>query len=249
MRRIFTLSCAFFLLGTSLFSCSQKAVEEETGETKNNTEITAAADSEIINTKTQDSMVFELLKLPYATDALAPAISKRTVELHHGKHLQAYVDNLNKLLPGSGLEGKELIEIVKSSDGGIFNNAGQILNHNLYFTQFSPNGGENPKGELGAAIDATWGSFDAFKAEFKTKATTLFGSGWAWLACDKDGKLVITQDKNGSNPVVDNLIPLMGIDVWEHAYYLDYENKRADHIDAVWSIIDWNVVNERYIAR
>lgn len=249
MKKIFISSCSAFLLVTALLGCSQNKNEEQTGVTENKTEIASTGDSAIINTKTENSMVFELLKLPYATDALAPVISKRTVELHHGKHLQAYVDNLNKLLPGSGLEGKELIDIVKTSEGGIFNNAGQILNHNLYFTQFSPNGGGNPTGELGVAIDATWGSFDAFKAEFKTKATTLFGSGWAWLACDKDGKLVITQDKNGSNPVVDNLIPLMGIDVWEHAYYLDYENRRADHIDSVWNIIDWNVVNERYTGR
>ena len=194
-------------------------------------------------------MKFELVKLPYATDALAPVISKRTVELHHGKHLQAYVDNLNKLIDGTPFADKDLVTIVKESDGGIFNNAGQNLNHILYFLQFSPNGGGAPTGELADAMASAFGDFEKFKAEFEAAAVTVFGSGWAWLACDKDGKLQIVKEPNAGNPVTKGLVPLMGIDVWEHAYYLDYENRRAEHLKQVWNIIDWNVVAKRYQER
>lgn len=194
-------------------------------------------------------MTFELIKLPYETNALAPVISKRTIELHHGKHLKGYVDNLNKLIQSTEFEDKDLVNIVKESSGGIFNNAGQTLNHNLYFTQFSPNGGEAPKDEIGEQIKKDFGSFEKFQEEFKKLATGLFGSGWCWLACNKTGQLEITQEPNAGNPVTKDLTPLMGIDVWEHAYYLDYENKRADHIDQVWKIIDWNIVNQRFNDR
>lgn len=190
---------------------------------------------------------FSLVTLPYASTALAPVISETTLNLHHGKHLATYVTNLNNLLPGSGLEGLSLEEVVQKSEGAIFNNAGQILNHDLYFTQFtSPAEGRQPVGALATAINEQFGSFEAFQKEFNQKGLTLFGSGWVWLSTDQDGKLVITQEVNGANPVKHGLKPLLGLDVWEHAYYVDYQNRRADHLQAVWSIIDWNVVGARY---
>ena len=191
-------------------------------------------------------MKFELIQLPYAPDALAPAISAETLSFHHGKHLAGYVNTLNSLIEGTEFADASLEEIVCKSEGALFNNAGQTLNHNLYFTQFSPNAGGAPTGKLLAAIEAKWGSFEAFQQEFLTACTTLFGSGWAWLAAKADGELVITKEPNGSNPVVHGLRPLMGIDVWEHAYYLSYQNRRADHIKDVWGIIDWSVVASRY---
>lgn len=191
-------------------------------------------------------MKFELIQLPYAANALEPVISEATVNLHHGKHLQTYVNNLNNLIPGTKFESATLEEIVAGSDGAIFNNAGQVMNHNLYFTQFSPKGGGQPKGKLAEAINATWGSFDNFKKEFVTAGTGLFGSGWVWLAKDKNGKLSITKEANGSNPVAHGLTPLLGFDVWEHAYYLDYQNRRPDHLNALWQIVDWDAVGKRY---
>ena len=199
-----------------------------------------------ITDKKEEIMKFELIKLPYAADALEPVISQATIEFHHGKHLQAYVNNLNNLIPGTKYENAPLEKIVAESDGAIFNNAGQILNHNLYFTQFSPKGGGEPKGKLADAIKATWGSFEDFKKEFNAAGAGLFGSGWVWLAKDKDGKLSITKEPNGSNPVVKGLTPIMGFDVWEHSYYLDYQNRRADHLNALWGIIDWETVGKRY---
>ncbi|MBO7627735.1 MAG: superoxide dismutase [Paludibacteraceae bacterium] len=193
---------------------------------------------------------FELMKLPYAEDALEPVISRQTISFHYGKHLQAYVNNLNALLPGSGFEGKSLTDIVKQSNGGIFNNAGQILNHELYFGQFcSPKANNVPAGEIAAAITRDFGSFDAFKEEFQKKGATLFGSGWVWLSADADGKLVITQEPNASNPAQRGLTPLLTFDVWEHAYYLDYQNRRPDHLSALWTIINWQVVGQRYSAK
>ena len=189
--------------------------------------------------------MFTLIDLPYAKDALAPVISAQTLEFHHGKHLQGYVDNLNKLLPGSGLEDLPLEEIVKKSSGGIFNNAGQILNHNLYFTQFAP----SPAAPAGKVIDQIvkqWGTLDAFKAEFEAKGVGLFGSGWVWLAAQEDGTLVITQEPNAGNPVTKGLKPLLTFDVWEHAYYLDYQNRRAGHLAALWQIVNWNEIEKRY---
>ena len=191
-------------------------------------------------------MKFELIQLPYAPDALAPAISAETLSFHHGKHLAGYVNTLNSLIEGTEFADASLEEIVCKSEGALFNNAGQTLNHNLYFTQFAPNAGGAPTGKLLAAIEAKWGSFEAFQQEFLTACTTLFGSGWAWLAAKADGELVITKEPNGSNPVVHGLRPLMGIDVWEHAYYLSYQNRRADHIKDVWGILDWSVVASRY---
>lgn len=190
---------------------------------------------------------FELMALPYAPEALEPVISKKTLEFHHGKHLAGYVNNLNGLLKDSPLAGLSLEEIVCKSDGGILNNAGQILNHNLYFGQFcAPKADNMPVGELAAAIVRDFGSFEAFKDEFQKKGATLFGSGWVWLSADKDGKLIITQETNAANPIQKGLKPLLTFDVWEHAYYLDYQNRRPDHLAALWQIIDWEVVGNRY---
>lgn len=204
------------------------------------------SNNQVTNQKQQEVMKFELITLPYSTDALEPVISKETVEFHHGKHLRTYVDNLNKLIQGTKFENADLETIVKESDGGIFNNAGQTLNHNLYFLSFSPDAGGQPTGALGKAINDKWGSFDKFKEEFTKAGTTLFGSGWVWLAKDKDGQLVITQEPNGSNPVAHGMTPILGFDVWEHAYYLDYQNRRPDHLNALWNIIDWEEVGKRY---
>ncbi|MDR0811863.1 MAG: superoxide dismutase [Paludibacter sp.] len=191
-------------------------------------------------------MKHELVTLPYATNALEPVISKQTIELHHGKHLQGYVNNLNNLIQGTKFENADLETIVCESDGALFNNAGQVLNHNLYFTQFSPNGGGAPSGKLAAAINAAFGSFENFQKEFEAAGVGLFGAGWAWLAADKDGKLSITKEQNAGNPVTKNLKPLLGFDVWEHAYYLDYQNLRAAHLKELWKIIDWKVVEARF---
>lgn len=198
------------------------------------------------NNKKNKAMKFELPKLPYATDALAPVISQQTIELHYGKHLQTYITNLNNLIQGTKFENADLETIVKESDGAIFNNAGQTLNHNIYFLSFSPNGGGEPKGKLADAIKAQFGSFEDFKKEFSAAAVSLFGSGWAWLSKDADGKLVITKDSNAGNPLTQGLTPLLGFDVWEHSYYLDYQNRRADHVNELWKIIDWEVVSARY---
>ena len=190
---------------------------------------------------------FELMALPYAPDALEPVISANTLGFHHGKHLATYVNNLNAALPGSGLENLPLEEVVLRAEGGMLNNAGQILNHNLYFSQFmSPKADNAPTGHLAEAIDAAFGSFEAFKEAFAKAGATLFGSGWAWLAADAEGKLVITQEPNAANPIQRGLRPLMTMDVWEHAYYLDYQNRRPDHLAALWQIIDWDVVASRY---
>ena len=192
---------------------------------------------------------FELMALPYAPDALGPVISKETIGFHHGKHLQTYVDNLNKLLPGSEYEGMTLEEIVrKAPAGAVFNNAGQILNHEMYFLQFKPAGetAQEPEGALASQIEKQWGSVEAFKAEFEAKGVGLFGSGWVWLSADADGSLVITQEQGASNPVQKGLKPLLTFDVWEHAYYLDYQNRRAAHLAALWQIVDWKVIAARY---
>ena len=190
---------------------------------------------------------FELMVLPYAPESLEPVISKKTLEFHYGKHLAGYVNNLNVLLKESPLAGLSLEEIVCKADGGIQNNAGQILNHNLYFGQFcAPKADNMPVGEMAAAIVRDFGSFEAFKDEFQKKGATLFGSGWVWLSADKAGKLIITQETNAANPIQKGLKPLLTFDVWEHAYYLDYQNRRPDHLAALWQIIDWNVIENRY---
>ena len=192
---------------------------------------------------------YELMALPYAPEVLEPVISKETIGFHHGKHLQAYVDNLNKLLPDSEYENMALEEIVrKAPAGAVFNNAGQILNHELYFMQLKPAGEavQGPEGALAAQIEKQWGSVEAFKAEFEAKGVSLFGSGWVWLSADADGNLVITQEANAANPVQKGMKPLLTFDVWEHAYYLDYQNRRAAHLAALWQIVDWKVIAARY---
>lgn len=201
--------------------------------------------------------MFKLITLPFAPDALEPVISAQTLSFHHGKHLQAYVDNLNKLLPGSVFEGLTLEEIVckanpaggASANQGVFNNAGQILNHNLYFTQFAAKGVALADDVgLKAQIVKQWGGVEAFQAEFVAKGVGLFGSGWVWLSRDANGELVITQEPGASNPVVRGLKPLLTFDVWEHAYYLDYQNRRAAHLEALWQILDWSVIEKRAIG-
>ena len=190
---------------------------------------------------------FKLIELPYKADALQPVISETTIGFHHGKHLQTYVNNLNAALPGSGFEGKSLEEIIIQSTGGIFNNAGQILNHNLYFLGLQPATADNkPIGKLAAAIDSQFGSFDAFKQVFTQQGSTLFGSGWVWLSADADGKLIISQEVNAHNPVEKGLKPLLTFDVWEHAYYLDYQNRRADHLAALWQLVNWKEIENRF---
>lgn len=194
-------------------------------------------------------MMFRLIDLPYSKEGLEPGISAQTLGFHHGKHLQGYVDNLNKLHVGSEFEGMALEDIIrKAPAGAIFNNAGQILNHNLYFLQFAPisEAQHEPIGSLAAQIEKQWGTLDAFKAEFEAKGVSLFGSGWVWLSADANGQLVITQEPGASNPVVNGLKPLLTFDVWEHAYYLDYQNRRAAHLSALWQIVDWKVIEERY---
>ena len=187
--------------------------------------------------------MFTLIDLPYKS--LAPVISDETLSFHHGKHLQTYVDNLNKLIPGTQFEGMSLEEIVaKAPAGPIFNNAGQILNHNLYFTQFAPTPTE-PKGKLLKQIEKQWGSMDAFKAEFEQKGTTLFGSGWVWLQSNAAGDLSIAQYPNADNPVAHGLKPILTFDVWEHAYYLDYQNRRAAHLQALWQLVNWEEIEKR----
>lgn len=205
-----------------------------------------AKSSENNNSKNKVNMKFEKVALPYATDALEPVISKQTVELHYGKHHQAYVDNLNKLVVGTKFENADLETVVKESDGAIFNNAGQILNHNIYFTSFKKDGGGEPKGKLAEAINAQFGSFEKFKEEFVAAGTSVFGSGWVWLAKDNSGKLSILKESNAGNPLTSGLTPILGFDVWEHSYYLDYQNRRADHLKEIWKIIDWDVVSARY---
>lgn len=185
---------------------------------------------------------FEMMQLPYAE--LPGVISANTLSFHHGKHLKAYVDNMNKMLPGSGLEDLPLAEVVKKSQGGLFNNAGQVLNHTMYFEQFGFANHE-PDGKMLELLERDFGSTEAFKKEFEQKGATLFGSGWVWLSMAADGKLVITQEANAGNPITSGLNPLLTFDVWEHAYYLEYQNRRADYLAALWQAVDWQVVAER----
>ena len=192
--------------------------------------------------------MFKLIDLPYKS--LAPVISDETLSFHHGKHLQTYVDNLNKLIAGTEFETMSLEEIVKKSSGAVFNNAGQILNHNLYFTQFTPSHSErseeSEESPLFVQIVKQWGSVDAFKAEFEAKGVGLFGSGWVWLQSNEAGELSIVQYPGADNPVARGLKPILTFDVWEHAYYLDYQNRRAAHLNELWKIVNWVVVMERY---
>lgn len=191
-------------------------------------------------------MKFELPPLPYANDALEPFISAKTIEFHYGKHHQAYVNNLNNLLPGSPFENASLEEIIKKSEGAIFNNAAQVWNHTFYWNCLKPNGGGQPSGELMEAIIRDFGSFEEFQKQFTQAAASLFGSGWAWLSVDENDKLVITKESNAGTPIRNGLEPLLTCDVWEHAYYIDKQNRRPDYIADFWKIVDWEAVSARY---
>jgi len=191
-------------------------------------------------------MKFELSSLKYDAGDLAPHLSAETLEFHHGKHHLAYVNNLNNLLPGSPFEEATLETMIRKAEGGIFNNAAQVWNHTFYFSTFSPKGKRAPMGTVAKAIEAEYGSFDAFKEAFARAATTLFGSGWAWLCMKPDGRLTITQEQNAGNPIRAGLVPLMTCDVWEHAYYLKYQNKRPEYVEAFWNVVNWDEVSKRY---
>lgn len=191
-------------------------------------------------------MKYNQPQLPYAADSLEPAISRRTVDFHYGKHEKAYIDNLNNLIEGTEFADLPLEEIIHDAKGPLFNNASQAWNHIFYFFSFSPDGGGEPEGELREAIDRDFGSFENFKKEFVDAGVKLFGSGWVWLSRDNDGKLFITQEGNAGNPITKGLTPILTFDVWEHAYYLDYQNRRADALNALWNIIDWPIVEGRY---
>lgn len=189
--------------------------------------------------------------LLYSLSALEPVISTETMELHYNKHFRSYIENLNKLVDGTSYQGMTMVQIVQNApEGPLLNNAGQALNHTLYFTQFNPQpASPMPQSILYEAVNKEFGDFETFKEEFTKSSLSLFGSGWVWLAADKEGKLYIRQYPNGLNPVRDNLIPLLGFDLWEHAYYVDYRNKRADHVKALWQIIDWEIISQRYSDR
>ncbi len=187
-------------------------------------------------------MKHELPALPYAKNALEPHISQETLEFHHGKHHQTYVDKLNGLIPGTEFENASLEEIIKKADGGVFNNGAQVWNHTFFWHCMSPNGGGSPSGELADAIDKAFGSFDAFKEQFSTSAVNNFGSGWTWLVKKGDGSLAIVNTSNAGNPIRDGMTPLLTCDVWEHAYYIDYRNARPKFLEAFWNIVDWGFV-------
>lgn len=191
-------------------------------------------------------MAFELPKLPYAADALVPFISAETIEYHYGKHHQAYVNNLNGLVPGTEFADADLETIIRTANGPIFNNGAQVWNHTFYFESFSKTGLRTPVGPLADAIKESFGSFEGFREQFAKSAAGLFGSGWAWLVSEEEGKLRIVQESNAGNPLRNGLKPLLTCDVWEHAYYIDYRNRRPDYIKSFWEILDWNIISNRY---
>lgn len=190
-------------------------------------------------------MTHELPKLPYAADALEPHISAKTIEFHYGKHHQTYVTKLNGLIPGTAFENASLEEIVKKAEGGIFNNGAQVWNHTFYWEGFSQERGTVPEGMLLQMINRDFGSFEQFKEKFAEASVNLFGSGWAWLVVNVEGKLQIVQTGNAGNPLRDGLKPLLTCDVWEHAYYLDYQNRRPDYLASFWALVDWQKVGAR----
>ena len=192
------------------------------------------------------TMTHELPKLPYALDALAPQISEETMLYHYGKHHKAYVDNLNRLIVGTPWQDASLEKIVLGADGAIFNNAAQTWNHTFFFLSLSPDPKSVPTGALAEAINRDFGSFDAMKETMTKTAAGQFGSGWAWLVKDKNGKLSIVAESNAGNPMTRGLKPLLNIDVWEHAYYIDYRNRRPDFLQALWDRVDWKVVEKRF---
>ena len=192
-------------------------------------------------------MAFELPALPYAEDALEPHISRETLEFHYGKHHKTYVDKLNGLAEGTDLAGKSLEDVVRTSEGGVFNNAAQIWNHTFYWHCLSPNGGGAATGGVAAAIDAAFGSFDKFKEEFTNSAIGNFGSGWTWLVKNADGSVAIVNTSNAGTPLTDaGVTPLLTVDVWEHAYYIDYRNARPKYMEAFWALVNWEFVNSNF---
>lgn len=199
-------------------------------------------------------MAFELPDLPYAHDALEPHIDARTMEIHHGKHHAAYTSKLNDAVKGTDMEGKSIEDLMANytDNAAVRNNGGGYYNHNLFWTVMSPNGGGKPSGELAEAIDAAYGSFDKFKEEFSNAAATRFGSGWAWLCAHKGGKVEVCSSPNQDNPLMPSVgcggTPILGLDVWEHAYYLNYQNKRPDYIAAFWNVVNWDEVSKRYAS-
>ena len=191
-------------------------------------------------------MAYELPELPYAADALEPVISAETIDYHYGKHHQAYVTNLNKLVAGTEFDGATLEDIIRTADGAIFNNGAQVWNHTFYWNGLSPDGGGQPSGALAEAIDAAFGSFEAFKEAFVTSAVGNFGSGWTWLVKNDDGSVEIVNTSNAANPMTDGKTPLLTIDVWEHAYYIDYRNARPKSLDEIWKLVNWGFVAANY---
>ncbi len=191
-------------------------------------------------------MKFTKPRLPYMVSDLEPIISAATIDYHYGKHEQAYIDNLNKLIEGTKYADMSLEAIIRESDGALFNNASQAWNHIFYFFQFSNAGLKEPSGKLAERIDQDFGNFDTLKKKFEEAGASLFGSGWVWLSCDEEGKLYITQGKNADNPIKDGLRPILVFDVWEHAYYLDYQNRRAEYLNRLWEIVDWDLIGIRY---
>ena len=191
-------------------------------------------------------MAHELPALPYGMNALEPTISQETLEYHYGKHHQTYVTNLNNLVPGTEFENASLEDIVMKSSGGVFNNAAQVWNHTFYWNCLSPNGGGAPSGDLAAAIDKAFGSFDDFKKAFSTSAATNFGSGWTWLVKNSDGGVEIVNTSNAANPMTDGKTPLLTVDVWEHAYYIDYRNARPKYLEEIWNLINWDFVADNF---
>jgi Fe-Mn family superoxide dismutase len=191
-------------------------------------------------------MKFTKPRLPYMVSDLEPIISAATIDYHYGKHEQAYIDNLNKLIEGTKYADMSLEAIIRESDGALFNNASQAWNHIFYFFQFSNAGLKEPSGKLAERIDQDFGNFDTLKKKFEEAGVSLFGSGWVWLSCDEEGKLYITQGKNADNPMKDGLRPILVFDVWEHAYYLDYQNRRAEYLNRLWEIVDWDLIGIRY---
>ncbi|HEJ9550977.1 TPA: superoxide dismutase [Fe] [Proteus mirabilis] len=187
-------------------------------------------------------MSFELPKLPYALDALEPHISKETLEYHYGKHHQTYVTNLNNLVKGTDLENKSLEELIKTTEGGIFNNAAQVWNHTFYWNCLAPNAGGAPTGKIAEAINKAFGSFEEFKKQFNDAAAKNFGSGWTWLVKKADGSLAIVNTSNAATPVSGEDKPLLTIDVWEHAYYIDYRNARVKYLEEFWALVNWSFV-------
>ena len=194
-------------------------------------------------------MEHKLPELPYARDALAPVISAETLEYHHGKHHKTYVDNLNKLIPGTEFENLSLEDIIKKASGGTFNNAAQVWNHTFYWNCLSPKGGGRPAGDIATAINKTYGSFEEFKEKFTSAAVTLLGSGWAWLVKNSDGSLAIESTSNAGNPLKDGKKPLLTCDVWEHAYYIDYRNARARYVEAFWGLVNWAFIGENFTRK